>query len=229
MKKSSKNKEDGVVIIAKPECKMVGNNKHYDYEMTLSKGLEAIHLNRTEKYEKYAEYAKKHTEENVNEAFKILSKSTTNNFEHAIFTLYSFIEKLYYSLLREGKDEVFFLSREGEYLKKLFDAYVEKINYKKIKSHYLLVSRKATFLPSLNKIEDEDFGRLLKQYSYTSIVEFMKSLNFPQEEIDSILNSVKNDYKKNKLKIKAILLVCKSYMKRIEKNKINYLNSILVK
>lgn len=183
------------------ECTMVGDNKHSDYEMPLSKGLEAIHLDRTENYEKYAEYAKKHTEENVNEAFKILSKSTTNNFEHAIFTLYSFIEKLYYSLLREGKDEVFFLSREGEYLKKLFDAYVEKINYKKIKSHYLLVSRKATFLPSLNKIEDEDFGRLLKQYSYTSIVEFMKSLNFPQEEIDSILNSVKNDYKKNKIKL----------------------------
>lgn len=187
---------------AKPEeCTMVGDNKHSDYEMPLSKGLKAIHLDRTENYKRYEAYAQTHTEENIHSAFLKLSKTNTDNFEHAIFSLYSFIEKLYYSLLNEGKEEVFFLSREGEYLKKLFDAYVEKINYKKIKSHYLLVSRKATFLPSLNKIEDEDFGRLLKQYSYTSIIEFMKSLNFPKEEIDTILKSVQKDYKKNKLKL----------------------------
>ena len=34
------------------ECTMVGDNKHSDYEMPLSKGLEAIHLDRTENYEK---------------------------------------------------------------------------------------------------------------------------------------------------------------------------------
>lgn len=187
---------------AKPEeCTMIGDNKTSDYEVPLSKGLKAIHLDRTNNYQRYAQYASEHTEENIMKAFNTLSKSTTDNFEHAIFTLYTFIEKLYYSLLKEGKEEVFFLSREGEYLKKLFDAYVEKINYKKIKTHYLLVSRKATFLPSLNKIEEEDFGRLLKQYSYTSIIEFMKSLNFPQEEIDSILKSAQDDYKKNKDKL----------------------------
>lgn len=182
-------------------CIMIGDNRSSDYDMPLSKNIDAIHLDRTENYKKHREFGEKYSQSSIEKRFSNISQLSTDNFENSIFSLYTFTEKLYYNLLKENKEEVFFLSREGEYLKKLFDAYVEKINYKKIKSHYLLVSRKATYLPSLESIDKEDFGRLLKQYTYISINEFLKSLNLEEEEIKKIQNSYIKDCKKYKGKL----------------------------
>ena len=40
-----------------------------------------------------------------------------------VFYLYLFIEKLYMKARQDGAENLFFLSREGEFLKKLFDLY----------------------------------------------------------------------------------------------------------
>lgn len=122
--------------------------------------------------------------------FKVLFSSSTDNFEHVIFSLYTFIEKLYFSLLRQNVNEVVFLSREGEFLKKLFDIYVSNINNKRIVSKYMIVSRKATYLPSLESIDKEKFSFLFEQYSCMSCVDFFKSLNFSKQEILEIQKSL---------------------------------------
>ena len=189
-----KNKKSGDLfdlvlkkLKAKPEeCTMVGDNHHSDFTMPESKGLKAVHLDRKSNFDFYEEYMNEFNENTVVSEFNRLKKTPTDQFEHTIFSLYLFIEKLYFHLLKNNKKEVFFLSREGEYLKKLFDLYVESIHGIKIKSHYLLVSRKATYLPSLKQLKDEDFSVLLKQYSYISIHEFLKSLNFEDKEIKKI-------------------------------------------
>ena len=206
-----KNKKSGKlfdVALEKTKSKpeetiMIGDNQSSDYEIPKSRGINAIHLDRKKYYKIYEDYALTHDEKKVYEDFWQLTKTKTDNFEHAIFTLYQFTERLYYQLLNDGLDEVFFLSREGEYLKKLFDSFNEKVFGKKIKSHYILVSRKATYLPSLRKLEEEDFEVLLKQYLNSSISEFLGSLNFNHEERETVLKSFHKDCEKvDKSKLK---------------------------
>ena len=178
------------------ECLMIGDNKSSDYEIPKSKGIDSINIDSSKNYKFYQEYASNNNEDIALKKFNKLKSTSTDNFEHTIFTLYNFTEKLYYSLLEKGLDEVFFLSREGEYLKKLFDKYQETIYGKKIKSHYIIVSRKSTYLPSLKELDKEDFGVLLKQYVNSSLIEFLSSLNFTKEEQEKILNSFSKDCKK---------------------------------
>ena len=178
------------------ECIMIGDNFNSDYENPKKLGLNAIHLDRTEVYKKYELFLSNNNEIELQNKFNSLVNNDTDNFENSIFSLYLFIERLYFNLIRDNYDEVIFLSREGEYLKRLFDKFVEKINNKKIKSHYLLVSRKSTYLPSLKELKNEDFSSLLMQYSYISIVEFLKSLNLEKKDIEIILKSYQNDCKK---------------------------------
>ena len=199
-----KNKKSGSLydivvktLKTKPElCLMIGDNESSDYINPQKKGIDAILLNREDQYKKYEEFRNSHNIENIEKQIIKLSETTCNNFEHAIFSLYQFTEKLYYKLLHDGYDEVFFLSREGEYLKKLFDKYNELVFGKKIKTHYILVSRKSTYLPSLKSLKEEDFGGLLKQYLNSSISEFLGSLNFTKEERNIILKSFRDDCKK---------------------------------
>jgi FMN phosphatase YigB (HAD superfamily) len=178
------------------KCIMIGDNYNSDYKTPINLGIHAIHLDRSKNYNKYERFEENNTKENILEKFTKLLDTPTDNFEHSIFTLYKFIEKLYYSLQKDGLEEVFFLSREGEYLKKLFDAYQDTVYGKKIKSNYILVSRKATYLPSLKELEKEDFGGLLKQYVYINLEEFLGSLNLSKEDKDEILNSFAEDCKK---------------------------------
>ena len=206
-----KNKKSGELykivlneLKLKPEeCIMIGDNKLGDYDIPTDIGIKSIHIDRTKQYEKYQKFIEEHEEKDYYNEFITLTKTPNNSFEHAVFTLYRFIEKLYYNLENDGLDEVFFLSREGEYLKKLFDDFNDKICGKKIKSHYILVSRKSTYLPSLKKLDQEDFGVLLCQYLNSSIKEFLGSLNFTKEEIDKVLASYQEDlknFKKSNLK-----------------------------
>lgn len=199
-----KNKKSGSLynivlkkLKAKPEeCIMIGDNQVSDYENPKEKGIDAIHLDRTKNYKKYEKFAQEHDLYKLEDKFSELLKTSTDNFEHTIFSLYQFIEKLYYSLINDNLDEVFFLSREGEYLKKLFDQFQSKVYGKKIKSQYILVSRKATYLPSLKELEKEDFKTLLQQYVYINLQEFLGSLNFSKNEITEILESYSADCKK---------------------------------
>ena len=126
----------------------------------------------------------------------IISSNNSNNFNNIIFSFYSFIKSLHDKLVLNNYNEVFFLSREGEFLKKLFDLYNEKYGCKVIKSNYLYVSRKATYLPSLEEISAEDFSYLLNQYNEISSYEFLSSLNFSKEEINIINKDLKIDLNK---------------------------------
>ena len=178
------------------ECIMIGDNEHSDFTMPKEQGMSAIHLDRSKNYKKYEKFEQENTPELTLEKAEKLTEKNSDNFENIIFSLYSFTEKLYYQLLEDGLDEVFFLSREGEYLKKLFDEFQKNIYGKKLKTNYLLVSRKATYLPSLKSLDKEDFAGLLQQYSYINLKEFLASLNFSKEDIQSILDSYRKDCEK---------------------------------
>lgn len=80
------------------------------------------------------------------EAINIVYASAFNqpDVRNFAFTYFAFIEKSYTKLLKDDVKPVFFLSREGKFLKTLFDLYHDRNRYcnnQKIESSYLLVSR----------------------------------------------------------------------------------------
>lgn len=177
-------------------CLMVGDNEESDYNNAKKIGMEAIRLDRKANYKKYEKFLNEHNENIIHDKFLELTKSPSNNFEHMAFTLFEFTDRLYHYLRRNNYEEVFFLSREGEFLKKLFDDYQKTIYGRKVKTHYFLVSRKSTYLLSLKKLKNENFDGLLRQYYHTSIKDFLSSLNLSKDEIMEILTSFTEDCKK---------------------------------
>jgi HAD superfamily hydrolase (TIGR01549 family) len=173
---------------------MIGDNHHSDFEMAKEKGLQAFWLDRKSQYQHYENHKiktdkKMHMYDKVEEIVsKHASHDRGNNiyFQEISYTLYYFTYLLAQQLHTSGVKHVLFLSREGEFLKKIFDHYVKIHNIKEIESHYFLVSRKSTFIASLDSLENETFHTLFRQYRAISITSFLKSLNFNKTEISSI-------------------------------------------
>lgn len=187
------------------DCVMIGDNYYSDYESAKNNGIEAYHIDRKKQYEFYEKFAIDNAPDMILKKFENLNNLEYENFDKIIFSLYSFIEKLYFELKSNDFKEVVFLSREGEFLKKLFDSYCSEIYSSDIESHYIYVSRKSTYLPSLQKIDKEDFAALLDQYSYITINEFLNSLNFNEKEIKQIEKEFSEEYLRKKIiKIKEL-------------------------
>lgn len=212
---------------------MIGDNRHSDYDMPIQKGLKTYHIDRVAQHEFYKEHERKiHNKEGIVQALNKLNKRTTESFfENIVFSLYAFIDKLYSKLLQNEVKDVFFLSREGEFLKKLFDYYREKHGYKGVQfinSHYIIVSRKSTFLPSLKNLEIEDFNSLFRQYRAISLYDFLSSINFDEVLSMEIANQLGVELKERQEdfptsivfeKLKVLPLFTEAYnKKRIEQN-----------
>ncbi|WP_127960348.1 hypothetical protein [Serratia microhaemolytica] len=100
-------------------------------------------------------------------------------------SLFYFIEKLHRILLEQGIERVYFLSREGQPLMRMFDMYCEH-TAKHVVSHYLEVSRRSTLLPSLAPLAEENFETLFRQYRCISLFEFLSSLGLEQYTKDIV-------------------------------------------
>lgn len=172
----------------KPErVLMVGDNKVSDFERPQSLGMMAYHIDRTEQHRQYDTWDKMITDEYLKrEVNKIFASNCDASFENIAAALYLYIQKLYNQLRYNRVQDVFFLSREGEFLKVLFDYYQVSMGVEKINSHYLIVSRKSTFLPSLKALDVENFHNLFRQYIHMSIAEFLNSLNFILNDIENL-------------------------------------------
>jgi len=92
-----------------------------------------------------------------------------------------FVKKLHVDLLKNNQKSVFFLAREGQFLKVVFDLLVKKEG-SNISSFYFEVSRSSTFLPSLKELEKEKFSTLFRQYNSISALEFLQNLNLESLE-----------------------------------------------
>lgn len=177
-------------VINPSESIMIGDNYEADVENAKKNGLFANHLNRSETYKFYDKQYKESEDEIAtgSKIEKLLSKKGELPFLELSGSLALFIEKLYGELQQRNAKDVFFFSREGEFLKRVFDYYQENFcsSINIIKTHYLLVSRKATFLPSLKALCEEDFHILFRQYVNLSLYDFLMSLGFSEEEIEKV-------------------------------------------
>ena len=154
---------------------MVGDNKRSDYKIPQKIGLNSILYKQD----------KKRTAEKV--LYKRLLGIYSRNiaeclpYSNLVFSLYQFCDRLYISARENNVKTIHFFSREGEFLKKMFDRYMTVSNLEPIKTNYLYISRKSSYLPSFQNIEEENFKRLQKQYSALSLSQFAENLCISEE------------------------------------------------
>ena len=110
--------------------------------------------------------------------FEIMSISqSVSPFQELAYSLFLFTRRLHSAASQGGATDLLFFAREGKLLKKMFDYYQQvQVDLVPLKTHYLEVSRKSTFLLSLGPLESETFQVLFRQYRRISIEDFLKSL-----------------------------------------------------
>lgn len=170
------------------ECIMIGDNRKADYYIPKSIGIKAYLI-------------KSRNIKNVNlntylyKSLWILSKKYSDILlVNYAFSLYYYIFGLYNYLRRKNIKKVTFMSREGEYLKELFDLFLTENKICDIESQYIYVSRKSTFVPTLKNIENEQFEILFRQYRDISPRSFLTSIGFNQYMINKLQNQFAIDF-----------------------------------
>lgn len=124
-----------------------------------------------------------------------MGKNEEVPFRDLAFGLYLFIERLYASSRTSGARDLFFFAREGQLLKEMFDHYqILDGCGSNIRTHYLHVSRRSTFLLSLGPLAEENFEVLFRQYRRISVLDFLKSLDLEEyaPELANELNVEEN-------------------------------------
>lgn len=177
------------------EVLMFGDNSHADFNMAKKNKINAVLVNlKTLKNDKNNIELKKYGNNYLTyvDCFDKYGKDL--NFSNHAFPLFLFTKRLYQQLKKENVKDIFFLSREGQFLKKLFDIYVECLKKKGIESnfntHYLYASRNSILNASLNPIDNEDFYCLFRSSKSMSVKKFLLTLGFS----DSQLQEVKETY-----------------------------------
>lgn len=108
----------------------------------------------------------------------LVAQDSNDVFPELALSLFAVVETLYKKLRQAGVRDVYFLSREGQPLMRLFEQYQHRHGggHAVINCHYLEVSRRSTFMPSLDSLEQERFDTLFRQYRAISLLEFLSSL-----------------------------------------------------
>ena len=168
------------------EAIMLGDNYTSDVENAEKFGIQGVHL----KHVSHKFRNKHQLFGNNQDAFKQACKDietrcrkSPHPFSTYIFHFYFFTERLYIKARQEGLKNLHFLAREGQYLKRLFDAYQEMLGYPeeaRIKTHYLKMSRQSSIQISLKPLHQEDFSAFKARYGALTASLFMDNLQFPE-------------------------------------------------
>lgn len=125
----------------------------------------------------------------------IFNKYSENNLANHAFPLYLFTERLYNQLTNLGCKDVFFMSREGQFLKVLFEKYCQiktELGHEvtKFKTHYFYGSRNSIMTASVKPIDEENFEMLFRYFNYFIKPKmFLFSIGFTNEQIDKVRQS----------------------------------------
>lgn len=222
--------------IKRAQTLMIGDNRHSDIFNARIRRIKAKRIKT--KYEKTSPDLKLKLKFGNNKLIfdEIFSEfGDKYNYSNYAFPLYIFTKRLYEKLRLENKHDVFFLSREGQFLKNLFDRYCETTKTRgydnfEIKSHYLLASRNSLQAATLKPLEKETFRYIFKSALFgLSVKNFLITLTFSDEQIKLIekelnfnINKVTRNFKnsKNFKKLKANETFKKLYEeKRLGQNK----------
>lgn len=186
---------------------MIGDNLHADVSMAREQGAQAIHIQNVGQQKFYSRWGE--MPRNLPSLAVKEFETAQNNkklFAEIGCSLWYFIFLLFEQLAVNKIKDVFFFSKEGEFLKKIFDRFQEEVfGHAVVRSHYILVSRKATFLASLRSLEQEDFLRLFSHYRDISLRDFLLSLNFDEKFSQTLCEGLGLDYATRRLDLRSHL------------------------
>ncbi|WP_222621577.1 HAD family hydrolase [Pontibacter cellulosilyticus] len=169
---------------------MIGDNAESDCRQAEYVGINSILLDRAWAQLLHGKYNSNFNSKYfTNKIDAVLATDDNTLFGEFALTSFYFIHKLHLELVAKGYKDAFFLAREGQVLKEMYDIYQNtciKNNAFRINAHYLMASRRSTFMPSLEKLEKEKFFNLFRQYINISFAEFMYSLGFNDSTIDQL-------------------------------------------
>lgn len=182
------------------EIMMIGDNQRSDYENAIKNDLNAYCLPhkkflRKNKRNNFGNDQKRLRRE-INKIYKLCSKRKSVPYTEYVILYHIFTERLYKVAKKKKLKDIVFLSREGKFLKRLFDSYQDFSNIdedKKIKTHYLKISRHASLQMSLKDIESEPFTFLNLKYSNLSADDFLIAVNCPDELRSKIISELNID------------------------------------
>jgi len=180
------------------EVMMIGDNLKSDYDNAVKSGLNAYHL----PHQKYLKKNKRNNFGNdtkrlkqiINNIYKTCKKQSFIPYTEYVVHYHTFAERMYETAQRKNIKDLFFLSREGQYLKKLFDSYQDFAlidESRRINTHYLKISRHAALQMSLKDIDVEPFVFLRKKYSNLSVDHFLTAVNCSDELRAEIISELK--------------------------------------
>lgn len=170
---------------------MIGDNKKSDYIKSQQNGFYAVlYKSLNEKIKRVKDEFKsiKYDKISLREYKKIYrKKSKSGLIANYVFSLFDFCERLYKKCVKENINVLYFQSREGQFLQKIFNMYQED-KYRKIETKYFIASRYSTFLPSLygKDINPQTFYSLTMGYKDMSLSIFLKNIQFTEGEIASL-------------------------------------------
>ncbi len=195
------------------KVQMFGDNKLADYLMPKKLGIAAKHLKIYNPKNKLVCSPKigLNIPQNYNKIFKLYGGKY--NFSNYAFPLFLFTQRLADKVKELNIKDLYFLSREGKFLKKLFDEYKTKNNIK-VQTHYLLVSRKSILTASLKPIEEETFAEIIKEVGTINLTNVLLTIGFSEEEIEIIKNQTQLDFE-----IELPNFVCSAQFNILKQNK----------
>lgn len=142
---------------------MIGDNYQSDFLMAKTVGLKAIQLGDS------------------------IRGAGAHHFSKAAGMLYVFTERLHRQLSKQRCKTVLFLSREGIFLKKLFDVYQNYYLEKHpgevgIESELFYCSRQAALMPSVFDVTKQSFSEIYRNYSSIRVSDFLRNINMLGDE-----------------------------------------------
>ena len=183
---------------------MMGDNKHSDVDNAKKFGIKGIHL----KHLSHKLRNRKNLFGTDNRKFlkacKLTERECQNSeypYSEYVLHFYFFIERLYIQAQKEGLKNLFFLAREGYFLKQLFDTY-QKMNrfttQATINTHYLKMSRHSALQIALRPLIEENFDGFKGALGRMSAADFLEKFQFSQSFIGRILGEL-TDPSKNEV------------------------------
>ncbi|MBO6531949.1 MAG: HAD family hydrolase [Muricauda sp.] len=177
---------------------MIGDNQISDVKFAELHGINAYHLKRRTKNIKQKLLRLRSEEKTFKKTLSSLEgelSSKKHPYSEYLILFHFFIERLYSVSRSRGIKNLFFLAREGHFLKKLFDEYQDKVAFpkNKIDTHYLKISRQGAMQISYKQLSEEKFDHLRSKYDDFSLRQFLKSFLFEEKKVIELADQIEVD------------------------------------
>ena len=181
------------------EVVMIGDNKNSDITKSGLHNIRSIHtknLSHHRRNKKNLLGSDAVSFEKVCSRIENRCRNSDFEFSEYIIHFYFFTERLYTKAIKHGVNDLFFLAREGLYLKKIFDLYQELNQFTdevKIKTHYLKASRQSAQKLALKPLEQEEFNNYGRIHGQMSVRQLFDWFLFSKETQTNIIEGSKID------------------------------------